>query len=298
MNRLLPCILPLFLLIGCDYDKVKDRQILELQQTQAADQIMITELTKTVEDLKTQLDGSKQQQTELQKQFEDKQKAADQRVKEYQDTLDKLKQEFDDYRAKYRVSIRKKIVGEEYTTLITLSGKTYNQVKITKADAAYLYFIHGTGVVKVSFTDLPKTWTDRMDYDSEEAAQLIFQEQKSQRLAEDQKYANDALIRKAENKAMAEQGALSNERRKSELTSQLQQKYNNLEGLLRVIITRYKVPPKSRPVMDSNGNTRMEAYYDYSENSWVLGVNGIDSTVLEAKTVAQDIRVIKSKLNP
>lgn len=191
-----------YLLTGCEYFEKKDLQIQELQQAiNTAKQVTEKnnrELNKQIEllqnELKQVLESSEQLKSKLQRTLQDLEKARHERQN--------IQNEWEAYRAKYRVNIRRKAVGEKYEILTLNNDKSFAGVTITRADAASIHISHKGGVARLFFVNLPQEWHERFDYDPMEAAALVAAEKQQQEQAEEHKNKQDKLNRQGESQAV------------------------------------------------------------------------------------------------
>lgn len=85
--------------------------------------------------------------------------------------------------------------------IVTLDGKTFKDVKITRNDPERIYFEHSGGVGSARFQVLSKEWKDRYGYnESKEAAFLVV---KNKGIADDAKNRNNLETQKLKDEIAA-----------------------------------------------------------------------------------------------
>ncbi|MEM1083354.1 MAG: hypothetical protein AAGI48_04485 [Verrucomicrobiota bacterium] len=82
------------------------------------------------------------------------------------------------YKESYRKSERAAAEGETMAQLETVSGKVYEEVKITDVDAVRMQIRHRGGITGVPFEELPANLQDRFQFDAEEKQASVADEQK------------------------------------------------------------------------------------------------------------------------
>lgn len=68
----------------------------------------------------------------------------------------------------------------EPLTLETLTGKVYQNAKVSKVMPDGIIFFHEGGVATVPFTELSKEWREKFDYDPEKAERAVAERQAAQ----------------------------------------------------------------------------------------------------------------------
>ena len=187
-------------------------------------------LQMQVEDLESQLEkaqdeaasaassatpAEKVDTSELEKQIDDQLQEIEAKQKE----LDQLKDEFRDYKSKYRLTVREKIIGTKVAVLKTAKGE-FKDVEVKEFSAVGLRISHSLGFGRVRFEDLDKELQDKLGYDKEEADAIIAQELADKAAAE----AAVAALKKEQQPTPEKQKAMSKtalERKVAQLDSWL-----------------------------------------------------------------------------
>lgn len=76
--------------------------------------------------------------------------------------------DWESYKQAYRSSERSAAEGEKMEQLTTLSGTTYEKVKITDIDAVRMQIRHSNGITGIPFEELPADLQDRFQFDNKE----------------------------------------------------------------------------------------------------------------------------------
>ena len=129
-----------------------------------------------VEELKGELEEAKQESPtpgedtgELKKQFDEL--LQDNETKDAE--LEKLKKDFRDYKSKYRLTVREKILGKKVARLTTTKNETYEDVVVREITPVGLRISHKDGTGRIRFEHLDKKLQDQLGYDEEEAAEIL-----------------------------------------------------------------------------------------------------------------------------
>ena len=86
--------------------------------------------------------------------------------------LNAIKAEFEEYKKKYRVSIRTNAKGMKLGRIATSAGKVYEEVVLNTVDAERVSFLHETGSTSLMLTDLEPELRERLGYDAAEISAL------------------------------------------------------------------------------------------------------------------------------
>lgn len=165
-----------------------------LQQQNKLLQKQIAAINKTLADESAKRESTEKNVRLLQQRLGEnlKKNEHDQQLKELKEQLEKnlqelkkVKQEFEEYRAKYKRTAYQKAVGEKYATLTTKTGLEFSNVTLTKVDAASVYFLHDKGAAKLSIPEFGDEWITRFAYDPLEAKELLEKESAAKLLAVD-----------------------------------------------------------------------------------------------------------------
>ncbi len=113
---------------------------------------------------------------EKNKQSEDAKEELRKSLEHSQDEMDKLKKEFEDYKAKYRVSVRSKAVGRAYATISTTDAKTYSEAIVTGLTPVTLSIKHRDGLAKVALAKLQPALATEMGYDEMDAKRWEYEQ--------------------------------------------------------------------------------------------------------------------------
>ncbi len=92
--------------------------------------------------------------------------------------LQKLGEQFEDYKKQYRIAERARAVGEDIPVLKTKDGKTYEGVKIRKITALEMRFSHKNGITGVHYKNLPYALQDRFQFSEADASAAATVERK------------------------------------------------------------------------------------------------------------------------
>lgn len=76
---------------------------------------------------------------------------------------------FSTYKADYRESARKSLIGKEYERIETLTGVVFENVEVTDVDPLRMQIRHKHGGKGIALTDLPQDIQDYLQLDAEEA---------------------------------------------------------------------------------------------------------------------------------
>lgn len=91
-------------------------------------------------------------------------------AKSASEEIEQLRQQFEAYKAKYRVSVREKAKGEELGDLVLANGRTLKSAVIREIDDTGIMLAHAAGIGRIAFTDLSPDLQDRFAYDPDAAA--------------------------------------------------------------------------------------------------------------------------------
>ena len=127
-----------------------------------------------------------QQNDELQKSNDELRKA----LEKIQDQMETTRREFEEYKAKYRVSVRGKAKGMQIPVLATGDGRTFESVVINSVSSADVQFMHATGTARVPLAALPAEWQQKFAFDPNEEKEA----QRRQQEAEAAKAAATAAL--------------------------------------------------------------------------------------------------------
>jgi chromosome segregation ATPase len=141
-------------------------------------------LKMQVEDLESQLEKAKEEaenapapapsssegNAELEKQLDEQLQELETKQKE----LDQLRQEFKNYKANYRLTVRDKIIDKDpIPRLATADGEVFTNVVVKEFNAVGLRIMHDGGTGRLKFEDLDKKLQDSLGYDKEEADAIL-----------------------------------------------------------------------------------------------------------------------------
>jgi hypothetical protein len=84
---------------------------------------------------------------------------------------------FEDYKDQYRAHVRRKAVGEVIPRLITLEGKSYDNITIREVTPVGIQIRHTDGVKRIPYEELPKDMQDYFQFDAEQKKEAVQQEQ-------------------------------------------------------------------------------------------------------------------------
>jgi hypothetical protein len=186
----------------------------------------IVESQQTVKRLEIQVQAAREERKKLE---EDKAKAAEQKTKA-EEELERMKQDFDAYKARYKVSIRNQIPGLPLGDLI-VDGVTLSAAKAVLMSELSLRVSHSAGVSLISLSDLQEDTKDQLGLSQIHApfsdpAELIYKPLTEGELAADYKNKYQALL--VELKQL--QNELSLAQRESQNASGLVERQLSLKG--------------------------------------------------------------------
>lgn len=113
-----------------------------------------------------------------------RQEATDQRLKEVDEKTVKitaeragLKARHDAYVAAYRKQVRGQAKGEILPTIVTKDGRTLENPQVVEVNAAGIQLRYADGILRVSAKELPQEMWERFQFDEEEMADYLDQEE-------------------------------------------------------------------------------------------------------------------------
>ena len=113
------------------------------------------EAQQTAKRLQSQLEAARQEKTKL----EEAVKKAEEDKEASKKELERVKQEFDVYKSKYKVSVHSRVPGFMVPDF-ELAGRSYKSVKLTQFDSELIAFTHEGGLSKLNVADLPELTRD------------------------------------------------------------------------------------------------------------------------------------------
>ncbi len=90
----------------------------------------------------------------------------------HQEEIEALRKEFEDYKRKYRISLRLRSPGTELPDL-EYCGTSYSNPVVVFATPAWLEIRHDSGIANLDFAFLPHSLRERFGYHPDEAAEFI-----------------------------------------------------------------------------------------------------------------------------
>ena len=84
-----------------------------------------------------------------------------------------IREEFDDYKRKYRISFRSKAVGTKIDTIALNDGTILKRVEITEINPAGFKIKHSNGINKLAYTKLPLELQEQYMFSAEEALGFV-----------------------------------------------------------------------------------------------------------------------------
>lgn len=127
-------------------------------------------ISREADRLETRLKLAKQETARL---GEEKAEAADE--------IDPAMAALEDYKQSYRKSARASMVGETMDQLKTITGETFDKVKITEIDPVRMQIRHSKGITGVPLEELPTEMQDYLQVDLEEKAARLAKERENRR---------------------------------------------------------------------------------------------------------------------
>jgi chromosome segregation ATPase len=152
----LPSLLSLFLLVtlsSCDNGPSSRSQELRAEINQINQNYF--EAQQTTKRLEAQLEAVRVERQKL----EDTVKKAQEERDASKTELERVKQEFDVYKSKYKVSVAERVPGLQLPDFET-SGKAFSKVVVTQLDGVAIGFNHAGGMAKMPLAELPDATKD------------------------------------------------------------------------------------------------------------------------------------------
>ena len=117
-------------------------------------------VTKTKQELKrleTQIDAVQRENSEMKGQIPKLEQERDEKSK----ALETLKQQFEEYKAKYKLTMAKRVPGMQVADF-SVSGKAYSNVTLTEMTESHMNFKHAAGLGRVELKELPEPLRDKL----------------------------------------------------------------------------------------------------------------------------------------
>lgn len=100
------------------------------------------------------------------------------------EAIHQVDKRFTDYQRSYREASRNAATGEKMPSLVTRSGREYQNVRINRVTPVGIEVTHADGIARIASHDLPEAFHDRFQWDEEERmAELLLEEQNRRRIA-------------------------------------------------------------------------------------------------------------------
>ena len=84
-----------------------------------------------------------------------------------------IREEFDQYKRKFRISFRSKAVGTKFDSIALDDGTTYKGVEITEINPAGFRVKHSSGINRIAYTKLPLEIQEQYMFSAEEALSFV-----------------------------------------------------------------------------------------------------------------------------
>ncbi len=143
-------------------------QAQQLAQLQTQKSKLETQFKALQEEAQTKYNDVLQQNDDLQKSNDELRKT----LEKVQDQIESTRREFEEYKAKYRVSVRSKAKGLQIPVLATGDGKTFESVVINAVSPSEVQFMHATGTARVPLANLPAEWQQKFAFDPNEEKEM------------------------------------------------------------------------------------------------------------------------------
>ncbi len=133
--------------------RVLNDQIRALEAAQGHAKAEMNRVQMQMRSLQTERDKIKEERDKLEAQIDEARKA-----------LDSIQKDFDDYRAQYKLSIRKRAPGMELE-VVEVDGKRFENVRIRELTEDSMIFMHGAGTMSVNLSQLKPEMQRRLGYE-------------------------------------------------------------------------------------------------------------------------------------
>ena len=181
---------------------------------------------------------------------------------------------YGDHIVAYRNKVRSEAVGTKMAKLKTLSGVTYEKVRIKSVTALGLEITHTEGSCRVNYKDLPKELQERYQFDDDEALKRLKKERDHQR--------QRALDHAAEARIKAEEMRKLGEKREEKDRLEKQQNIIKLTAALNAL-DRQISETQSKVYSERGKSLSRAPYYQELLDDLKKRRVKLEATLMEAK---------------